>query len=154
MHIPLELPLDSNGFLRRECPSCHKPFKWHAGPANEEAEGHPPPPSFFCPMCGKPAGPEEWMTQEQQEYARNVAMPALMKRLDDELGAAFNGLNSQYFSVETRASLAVPDTPMPLSEPDDMAIIASPCHSYEPVKVSDDAKSPFYCLVCGAAFAA
>lgn len=154
MNLPLELPVDNDGFLRRECPRCHKPFKWHAGPANEEAESHPHPPAFYCPTCGKPAGPGEWMTQEQQEYARNLAISVLMQELGNELGDAFNGLNSQYLRVEKTGSLDTPDVPMPLSEPDDMAIIVSPCHSYEPVKVLDYAKSPFYCLVCGAAFAA
>ena len=42
----------------------------------------------------------------------------------------------------------VPDS---LIEPDDMVIIAGPCHSWEPVKVAEEATAPFYCLVCGAA---
>jgi hypothetical protein len=41
---------------------------------------------------------------------------------------------------------------MPLVEPDDMTMIASPCHGFEPVKVADDWTKPLYCLVCGQAF--
>jgi hypothetical protein len=34
-----------------------------------------------------------------------------------------------------------------------MVIVASPCHSYEPVKLPEDHTGPLYCLVCGSAFA-
>ncbi len=40
-----------------------------------------------------------------------------------------------------------------LTEPDDMRIVASPCHDYEPVKVPEAEAGPFHCLVCGGAFA-
>lgn len=46
-----------------------------------------------------------------------------------------------------------PEPPGALVDPDDMEIIASPCHSYEPVKVSESADRPFHCLVCGMPFA-
>jgi hypothetical protein len=26
--IPVAMPLDSDGFLRRECPTCQQQFKW------------------------------------------------------------------------------------------------------------------------------
>jgi hypothetical protein len=26
--IPMSLPLDGDGFLRRECPKCERQFKW------------------------------------------------------------------------------------------------------------------------------
>lgn len=38
MEIQVSLPLDNDGFLRRECPHYMQQFKWHHGPANEEAE--------------------------------------------------------------------------------------------------------------------
>jgi hypothetical protein len=41
---------------------------------------------------------------------------------------------------------------MPLVEPDDMTMVASPCHGFEPVKVADDWAEPLYCLVCGRPF--
>ena len=41
--------------------------------------------------------------------------------------------------------------PAPLVEPNDMLIIESPCHPWEPVKVPQAraGSSPLFCLVCG-----
>ena len=33
------LPLDSDGFLRRECPHCVQQFKWHHGPTADRPDG-------------------------------------------------------------------------------------------------------------------
>jgi len=43
--------------------------------------------------------------------------------------------------------------PDPITEPDDMTIVASPCHGHELAKVPDTHVGPPYCLVCGSAFA-
>jgi len=153
MDIPITLPLDSDGFLRRECPHCTAQFKWHSGPASEEAEQHPDPPAYYCPLCGQPAGPDSWWTQEQISYAEGAAAPAITQYADELLKDAFKGLNNKYVRIEQTGHLDVPDAPMPLTEPDDMSIIMSPCHSYEPVKVPDNHTGPLHCLICGTAFA-
>jgi len=151
--ISVSFPLDSDGFLRRECPNCSRQFKWHHGPANEEAESHPDPASYTCPLCGQPAGPNDWWTPEQLDYAQGVAAPAALQLVQDELTQAFRGAAGKFLKFRASSSSDLPDEPMPLTEADDMVIIASPCHSYEPVKVPEDALGPFHCLVCGAQFA-
>jgi hypothetical protein len=45
-----------------------------------------------------------------------------------------------------------PAEPDPLVEPDDMAMVAPPCHPWEPVKVPEDASMPIHCVLCGQAF--
>jgi len=153
MDIPLTIPLDNDGFIRRECPHCIRQFKWHSGPANEEAENYPDPVSYYCPFCGQPAGPDSWWTQEQLNYAEGIATPAAARYMQAEIARAFRGLNSKHFKIEMKGHLDTPNEPMPLVEPDDMVIVTSPCHAYEPIKVPDNETGPFYCLVCGAAFA-
>ena len=40
IEIPVTMPLDGDGFLRRECPTCEEEFKWYAheeGDADAEA---------------------------------------------------------------------------------------------------------------------
>lgn len=153
MEISVPIPLDNDGFLRRECPTCGQQFKWHNGPANDEAENQPPAITYFCPLCGVSAATDRWTTTEQLDYASGVAMPAALQSLDDELASAFKGLNSRFVKVKKTGHLDIPDEPEPLAEPDDMVIVASPCHGWEPVKVPEDAVSPFHCLVCGQQFA-
>lgn len=150
LEIPVTLPLDSDGFLRRECPHCEGQFKWHSGPASEEAEQHPDPPVYYCPLCGEPAGHDSWWTPDQIDYAKSMAAPQALQMLNDELAKAFRGL--RYVTYKP-GRVNTSDTPMPLTEPDDMVIVTSPCHVYEPVKVPDDHPARLHCLVCGAPFA-
>ena len=153
MNIPVSLPLDNDGFLRRECPSCRQQFKWHNGPANDEAEGQASAELYFCPFCGQSAAPDQWLTGEQLAYIQGAAMPGIMRLVDDELSSLFKGMNSKHLKVKQTGHLDVPDEPDALIEPDDMAIVASPCHGWEPIKVPDDIASPVHCLVCGRPFA-
>ncbi|MGV9880709.1 hypothetical protein [Streptomyces sp. NPDC003006] len=153
MDIQMTLPLDHDGFLRRQCPRCVRQFKWHHGPANEEAEQQPAPAAYYCPLCGQPAGMDSWWTQEQLEYAQGVTLPAAAREIEQELRTAFKGANSKHVKFNFKGGVNAPDVPTPLTEPDDMVIVTSPCHSYEPVKVPEDASGPHHCLVCGQAFA-
>lgn len=138
MEYFVPVPLDSDGFLRRECPTCGEQFKWHHGPVSAQAESAPAPDSYYCPLCGQPADPDNFLTTEQVEYAQAEAMPLVLRQLQDEVPG-----------LTVTSSVAGPPA---LTEPNDMQIIASPCHDYEPVKVPDDHGGPFYCLVCGAAY--
>lgn len=149
----MKLPLDNDGFLRRECPHCVRQFKWHNGPANEEAEQHSSTTAYYCPVCGQPAGPESWWTQEQLDFARGLVAPAAMREVEQELRSAFKGVRSKHVKIDFKGGFDTPDVPAPLTEPDDMVIVASPCHAYEPMKVPEDASGPYHCLVCGQAFA-
>lgn len=151
--MDVSLPLDHDGFLRRECPHCVQQFKWHHGPANAEAEQQQPTESYHCPHCGQPAGPDSWWTQEQLDLINGTITGQATRMVNDMLGNAFKGMRSNNFVQVTVTKADEPDLPDPLVEPDDMTVIASPCHSWEPVKVPEDATSPFYCLVCGSAFA-
>ncbi|MBT2425166.1 hypothetical protein J7F02_05555 [Streptomyces sp. ISL-112] len=153
MDIPMTLPLDHDGFLRRECPHCVIQFKWHPGPANEEAEQQPTPTTYYCPLCGQPAGPDSWWTQEQLDYAEGLAAPAAMREVEQGLRDTFKGASSKHVKFSVKGGSDTPNAPAPLTEPDDMVIVASPCHKYEPVKVPGNASGPLHCLVCGQAFA-
>src|ERR1035441_6564583 len=66
------VPLDSDGFLRRRCPTCEREFKW-LGTFDEEedAEGVADG-GFFCPYCGVQAPPDAWLTQAQEALIQNV----------------------------------------------------------------------------------
>lgn len=149
--VSISLPLDSDGFIRRECPNCTGQFKWHDGPANEEAERQLPAHTYYCPLCGQPADPDSWWTREQLDFMEGTAAPAVMEAVDQELEKIFKGVKSSGLTY-TRGRSRTHQTPMPLTEPDDMEIVTSPCHSYEPVKVPMDRPEAMHCLICGKAF--
>lgn len=151
IEVEVSLPLDSDGFLRRECPHCMRQFKWHNGPANEEAERNTRPPAYHCPFCGQPAGDGSWYTQGQVEFMEQAAAPRALDLVQDELEKMFKGMKG--VSYKPGSGSDRPRHPDPMAEPDDMTIVASPCHGYEPVKVPESHTGPLYCLVCGSAFA-
>lgn len=148
--LQVSVPLDSDGFLRRECPRCMRQFKWHNGPANEESEQHARPAAYSCPLCGQPAADDSWNTPEQVDLIERAAMPLALGIVQDELEAMSRGMKG----VEYERGREEPaDLANPLVEPDDMTIVTSPCHDYEPAKVPEDHTGPLYCLICGSAFA-
>lgn len=151
IEIPVTMPLDSDGFLRRECPTCEQEFKWYAheqGDADAE-----PVDQYFCPLCGVPSGVDTWWTPAQVEYVQGSAGPALDQSVQDLVDDTFKGSKGISFEQDRNFSLEIP-TPEPLAEPDDMLIVESPCHSNEPVKVPESATASFHCLSCGTEFAA
>jgi predicted RNA-binding Zn-ribbon protein involved in translation (DUF1610 family) len=143
------VPLDSDGFLRRECPNCEQQFKWR--PA-EEGELVEQVDQYHCPLCGQAAGLDSWWTKEQIEHAKTAIMPEAMREIQDMIGDAFR--STKHVTFKTSGDLGDMPVPTPLHEPDDMVILEPPCHPSEPVKVPEDAQGPFHCLLCGSLYAA
>ena len=67
----ISIPVDENRFTGRECPEpgCEGYFKIEFGTG---LEGEQIP--CHCPYCGHSAGQDQFMTKEQIEYVRSVAM--------------------------------------------------------------------------------
>lgn len=142
MEISVPLPLDSDGFLRRECPKCSREFKWHYGPTDARPKDFNDPPVYNCPLCGKASEPSDFLTEDQVDFATGYAMLPAMQELEAEMKTS--GLGFKIESV---------DAPDSLVGPDDMMMIAPPCHEWEPVKVPEESTAPYYCLICGEAYA-
>jgi hypothetical protein len=149
VELSMSLPLDSDGFLRRECPTCEREFKWL--PTQEEAEATPAPDAgYFCPYCAIQAPTGSWFTKAQVETAHAIAAREVigpqMKKLERSiggLGKSSGGL------IEGKLDYEPPDEPEPLTEDDDMRRVDFACHPNEPVKVLDDWAKPVHCLLCG-----
>jgi len=80
---------------------------------------------------------------------RDAAMGPALDQLREGMKDAVRG--SKFIKIEM--SNDHPQAPDPLVERDDMMIIAPPCHQWEPVKVPDKSAAPYYCLLCGEAYA-
>lgn len=149
IRIPIELPLDSDGFLRRECPTCEQDFKWFS-----HQEGDPDAETvdqYFCPLCGVAAGTDSWWTPTQMEYVHGVSGPTIDRQLQDSVASMFKGIKGMTFKPNRSFSLGI-ESPEALAEPDDMMIAEPPCHPSEPVKVPEG-RSKVHCLICGQEFA-
>src|SRR6266480_5779802 len=73
--LPLSLPLDKDGFLRRECPHCGRQFKQWRTTCDEEQEG---PEVYYCPYCYVSADANSWNKEQQREYAQQQVMAEVM----------------------------------------------------------------------------
>lgn len=148
--IPISLPLDKDGFLRRECPNCRRQFKWWHTPADDQGkEDVQPPEAYFCPYCHEQAGPDSWWTKEQCEYATAIAMAEALQPELRRFKRSVESSNRPGSLVSLSVSLPATPRPEPLTEPDDMVRVDLPCHLEEPLKVAEDWTGEVACLVCG-----
>src|SRR5438128_825210 len=69
--ISLQLPLDKDGFLRRECPHCGRQFKQWQDTRNDTEES---PEAFYCPYCYTQADADSWFTAQQIEHIQQQTM--------------------------------------------------------------------------------
>lgn len=146
----MSLPLDEDGFVRRECPTCEREFKWHHA---EEGEASSPVPDggYYCPYCVIQAGPDQWFTKPQIKLAeQTVAHEFVGPELDKVLGG-FNKRSGRGGGLEIKMTRSSgPEKPTPLDdEPNDMRRVVFECHPEEPVKVLEDWTRPVHCLICG-----
>jgi hypothetical protein len=64
--LGMTISLDSDGFLRRECPTCERDFKWRPSEGEaEEAVESANDAGYFCPYCGVQAPVDAWLTSAQ-----------------------------------------------------------------------------------------
>ncbi|MGD0166912.1 MAG: hypothetical protein ABSC51_06430 [Gaiellaceae bacterium] len=152
MQIRAQLSLDSDGYLRRQCPRCERVFKWHDGPIGEVPADAPEPGVYYCPYCGEPSPLDQWFTDEQVDYLQALAMGEVTRLVESELGPVVDDLNRSGDFISASLEVPTDNPPPPLLEPDDMIAVASPCHPHEPVKILDDWDQPIHCLVCGEPF--
>lgn len=130
--MSISLPLDADGFLRRECPACERECKWFYSEDSEPV----PTEGYACPYCGQRALPEEWFTKAQAEFAaRSAGSEVLGPILDQFKGSGFK--------------VTKDPPPAPLTEVNDMRRVDFACHPKEPIKVREDWHQSVRCIICG-----
>jgi len=88
----VEFPLDVDGFLRRECPSCREQFKWHHGPTETRPADAVDPARYSCPSCGRQVNHDEWLTADQLQYQQETVSFYAMDVVNAEMKKAFGWL--------------------------------------------------------------
>lgn len=150
MELRLEIPLDDDGYLDRECAACGRHFRWHDGPVGDVPDDAPGPDEYYCPYCGAAAPADEWLTTDQVEALQQLAFGAVERGVDRTFRSAAG--RSPHLRYESGGRPVSPPAPMELDETDRLIAVASPCHPYEPVKVATRSVSELHCLVCGSPF--
>ena len=151
----MPVPLDSDGFMRRECPTCEREFKCIVAQDDDDATPAPDG-GYFCPYCAVQAPPDAWWTKDQIEEATRIVakegLPEILEQFHQGMEKATRGSKNVSY---TRGSGQL-DTPEPRedgTEADDMKRVDFSCHPGDPVKVLDDWDREVHCLICGAAAA-
>lgn len=142
----ISLPLDEDGFLRRECPTCEREFMWFV--SEEGAQAEVADEGYFCPYCGVQAPLDGWWTKSQLAQATGIAYEEVVRPAMEGFKRNVERSSSGGF-VQARVDLSHPDAEPELTEADNMRRVDFPCHSSEPLKVVQGWTRPLYCLICG-----
>ena len=148
VEFAVSIPLDEDGFLRRECPFCEREFKW----LSVGEEDSSPPEGFCCPYCGERAQDDQWFTRGQlrvieASVEENIVAPQLRELRDSLSGLADSSGGLLQFEVDAERQES--SRPRRLTEPNDMVRVDFDCHPDEPIKIVEDWHGAVHCLICG-----
>jgi DNA-directed RNA polymerase subunit RPC12/RpoP len=139
----ISMPLDSDGFLRRECPHCKREFKWlHSESESTEMDAD----GYHCPYCDGRSTDGWWTVSQLAAIEDETTYVA-----ESKLHEMFKGMeqrSSEFVKIEAGPDPTRTNRP-PLTEPDDMRRVDFTCHPTEPVKIREEWTDPVHCLVCG-----
>ena len=148
--IGMSIPLDSDGFLRRECPTCEREFKWLPDADSVAASDEMQDGGYFCSYCAIQAPPASWFTEAQIELAQNIVTTEVVgPMLKDFTRDIKNAGHRSGGMLSVTATYDAPDEMDPLTEADDMKRVDFECHPAQPVKVLGDWDGQVHCLICG-----
>jgi hypothetical protein len=157
MDIPFEIPLDSDGYVRRQCPRCERHFKW---PPDDKGDDHNEETRevaaqsiiYYCPYCGEESASDQWWTDEQVDFAQGLAAIEMMRLVEQNLGPSVDRINRSGGIVKMDIDVPTVTPPPPLIELNDMIAVEPPCHPEEPIKILDGWNEEIHCIVCGRRF--
>lgn len=146
VRMAMSLPLDIDGFLRRECPYCKREFKvFPSGEENETKEKDVL--ELICPYCGQSADKSSWWTTEQLRYAKEVAFKKVLEPELKKLGRTLEGVSKDSL-VKVKMEKLPSKTPKIPEEADDMKIFELRCCN-ERIKIEENWKDDVHCIICG-----
>jgi predicted RNA-binding Zn-ribbon protein involved in translation (DUF1610 family) len=152
MDLPVELPLDREGYLRRQCPSCERVLKWRPADDQQPTNQTENLVEHHCPYCGEVSPGDQWWTDKQVEYLQAIASIEALRIVEQEFRPTIEGINRGSGLLSMEMEVPVLSPPAPLFEPDDMIAVEPPCHPGEPFKISEEWNEELHCRVCGMVF--
>jgi len=147
----MSIPLDSDGFLRRQCPTCERELKWLVTQDDDAEETPEPEGGFYCAYCAVQAPGGEWHTEAQVELAKSILLQQFVEPQLEDFSRNLQRLNRPGGLISVSVEHEKSEPADPLTETDDMKRVDFECHPETPVKVLDDWAREVHCPICGAA---
>jgi len=165
VNLKIDIPLDEDKYLRRECNLCKKEFKIKLSEmelnqqiallsqdylektdkANSDLQDYNKHPEYFCPYCGQPSVMSTYWTQRQIEFIKkhlqNYVNYIINREFVEKMQHMSTGL------VTFKGSKMPIIEPFMLPEENDMVVFHLKCCD-EYVKI-DSTSGVVYCFYCG-----
>jgi len=156
VNLNIELPVDQEGFLRRECPYCNREFKMLFKSANKVnlsdieiteklADDNK---EFYCPYCGQSADQNSFWTKDQIRYVHEIANQKVLQPMLDDFGKDIEKISRKNDFIKFKVERKQAKKPVISPEPNDMSMLESQCCS-EKIKVEEGWEGFIYCVICG-----
>lgn len=163
MEMKVSIPLDDDGYLRKECPLCLKQFKvllteeekndfvnnaiklYMVQDEKIESEENMDL-EHTCPYCGQKAPSDGWWTQEQAEFFRTIAENMAADLVNETLVKALKGMSNDLFKVDANEMEKKKVWMHP--EINDMTVFNLDCCERK-IKIEDGWNGTVYCFFCG-----
>lgn len=161
----VRLPEDALGFVRRECPSCHRQWKTRAWASDAPAIHrrlarhlpHENPDELFmtsvteqlraCPYCGHKAGAESFFTAEQRAHVEHLAQAYGNLVRHELLMQVQRTLSQNPYPTFVPMKPEAPPAPM-RDDTDDMRVVHFVCCG-EDARVERFWRRNLHCSRCG-----
>ncbi len=138
------IPLDDDGYLRRECPYCCREFKILKG----DFESLDVEKEYFCPYCGETATPRIWLTKAQKDLFEKVVNNVAVDIINEKFISFLKGLDDPSKGIRVKADELERSNELINPEINDMKIVELPC-CHKSLKLDENWSSPIYCYYCG-----
>jgi uncharacterized Zn-finger protein len=138
------IPVDDDGYLRRECPYCIREFKI----TKNDFDGLDVEKEYSCPYCGQTADPRKWWTQDQKALFMKVVSNVATDILNETFVKHLRSLNNPSAGITVNAKDLDRGNEIINPEINDMKIIGIPC-CQKSVKILGSWTGSVYCYYCG-----
>ena len=170
IQLNIEVPLDSQGFLRRQCPLCNMEFKIKVDEKEltdlitsgissyliieEDSEDtkEEETTELFCPYCSQESDVNEFWTEEQNAYFNIYAENILADLVNDNfirpMKREFKKPSSGPIGITIEADEMKKKEPWISPEDDDMDVHSLSCCGKE-LKLLETWDKEYACIYCG-----
>lgn len=142
MIIPVEIRLDENGLIRKECPYCYLEYKIFPKSETEEVKQ-----KSYCPSCGLYASFDRQLTKDQVEFVEDIIMNQAIDIINNSFQKTARSFTSKNLKMNVKP-LEKSDVKTILEIPNIEGVITNCCNEVIFLEHPNTYKV-IYCPICG-----